>query len=130
MQSARPTARRGTVLGIGLGVVGLGCCVGPAVAALLGITTATVAVDLATGLYEKWGWAFKFGRLPRNPGGPDHKTNQGGMLDEKAARGALHGSNRSLRSYDLRTAIRRHNLVRRTRLVAMTASLRSHLANC
>ncbi len=63
MQSARPTARRGTVLGIGLGVVGLGCCVGPAVAALLGITTATVAVDLATGLYEKWGWAFKFGAV-------------------------------------------------------------------
>jgi len=59
MRPARPTARRGAVLGIGLGVVGLGCCVGPAVAAMLGITTATVAVDLATDLYEQWGWAFK-----------------------------------------------------------------------
>jgi len=61
MQPARPTARRGATLGIGLGVVGLGCCVGPAVAALLGITTATVAVDLATDLYRQWGWAFKCG---------------------------------------------------------------------
>jgi len=60
VQPVRPTGRRGTVLGIGLGVVGLGCCVGPAVAALLGITTATVAVDLATDLYAQWGWAFKF----------------------------------------------------------------------
>lgn len=28
-------------------------------AALLGITSATVAVDLATDLYSDWGWAFK-----------------------------------------------------------------------
>lgn len=40
-------------------MIGLACCVGPAVAALLGITSATVAVDLATDLYSDWGWAFK-----------------------------------------------------------------------
>ncbi len=27
------------------------------------MTTATVAVDLATDLYEQWGWAFKFGAV-------------------------------------------------------------------
>ena len=41
------------------GTIGLGCCVGPTVAALLGVSSATYAVDLATDLYEDWGWAFK-----------------------------------------------------------------------
>lgn len=41
------------------GVIALSCCVGPAVAALLGITSATVAIDVATDLYGNWGWAFK-----------------------------------------------------------------------
>ncbi len=40
-------------------MIGLACCVGPAVAALVGIVSATVAVDLATDLYSNWGWAFK-----------------------------------------------------------------------
>jgi peptidoglycan/LPS O-acetylase OafA/YrhL len=44
---------------LGLGFVGLGCCVGPAIAALVGVISATVAVDLATDLYKDWGWAFK-----------------------------------------------------------------------
>ncbi len=51
--------RKGAVLGLGLGFVGLGCCVGPAIAALAGVISATVAVDLATDLYRDWGWAFK-----------------------------------------------------------------------
>ena len=53
------TGRRGAILGLGLGFVGLGCCVGPAIAALAGVISATVAVDLATDLYRDWGWAFK-----------------------------------------------------------------------
>lgn len=54
-----PSPRRGFVAGIGAGVLAIGCCVGPGVAALLGITSAAVAVNLATDLYENWGWAFK-----------------------------------------------------------------------
>lgn len=50
---------RGVFPGLAAGVVGLACCVGPAVAALLGITSAAVAVDVANDLYSNWGWAFK-----------------------------------------------------------------------
>ena len=50
---------RGIVAGLIAGVVGLGCCVGPAVAALAGFTSAAVAIDLANSLYSEWGWAFK-----------------------------------------------------------------------
>lgn len=52
-------ARRAIATGLLAGTIGLGCCVGPAVAALLGITSATFAVDLATDLYNEWGWVFK-----------------------------------------------------------------------
>ncbi|MCA1704816.1 MAG: hypothetical protein LC808_16745 [Actinobacteria bacterium] len=45
--------------GLAAGIVALGCCVGPAVAALLGFSSAAVAIDLATNLYSEWGWAFK-----------------------------------------------------------------------
>lgn len=51
--------RRGIVTGIAAGAIALGCCVGPAVLALIGITSATVAIDVATDLYGTWGWAFK-----------------------------------------------------------------------
>lgn len=50
---------RGIVTGVVGGVIALSCCVGPAVAALVGITSATVATDVATDLYGSWGWAFK-----------------------------------------------------------------------
>lgn len=53
------TARSGALSGVAAGVVALGCCVGPAVAALLGVTSAAVALDLANDLYSTWGWAFK-----------------------------------------------------------------------
>ncbi|MGH2751836.1 MAG: hypothetical protein ACRDK3_13335 [Actinomycetota bacterium] len=50
---------RGLLAGAAAGLVGLACCVGPAVAALLGLTSAAVAADLANTLYSQWGWAFK-----------------------------------------------------------------------
>jgi hypothetical protein len=46
-------------VGVAAGVVALGCCVGPAVAALVGVTSGAFALDLATDLYSQWGWAFK-----------------------------------------------------------------------
>lgn len=59
-----PTSgKRGVLIGSVAGVIALGCCVGPAVAALLGITTAAVAIDLATDLYGQWGWSFKLAGL-------------------------------------------------------------------
>jgi hypothetical protein len=51
--------RRGVIAGAATGVVALGCCVGPAVAAMLGFASATTAVAVATTLYGAWGWAFK-----------------------------------------------------------------------
>ncbi len=54
-----PTAKRGFIAGLIAGTVGLGCCVGPATAALLGLSSGAYAVDLATNLYARWGWAFK-----------------------------------------------------------------------
>lgn len=50
---------RGVGAGLMAGIIGIGCCVGPAVAALIGITSATVAIDTADSLYSDWGWAFK-----------------------------------------------------------------------
>lgn len=50
---------RGVTAGLVAGIIGIGCCVGPAVAALTGITSATVAIDAANSLYSEWGWAFK-----------------------------------------------------------------------
>jgi hypothetical protein len=54
---------RGLIAGVIAGVVGIGCCVGPAVAALTGITSAAVAIDAANFLYAQWGWAFKLAGL-------------------------------------------------------------------
>lgn len=54
-----PSTGRGIVAGMIAGVVGIGCCVGPAVAALTGVTSAAVAIDTANSLYSEWGWAFK-----------------------------------------------------------------------
>lgn len=56
-----PSARDrcGFVAGIAAGFIALSCCVGPAIGALLGITSATVAFGVATDLYDHWGWAFK-----------------------------------------------------------------------
>lgn len=63
---ARPDARgqrserkRGIALGVLAGLLGLGCCVAPTAAALLGLTSAAAAVDVGNLLYGDWGWAFK-----------------------------------------------------------------------
>lgn len=59
IERAAEPRHRSVVAGVVAGIIALGCCVGPAVAALVGITSATVAVDLATDLYGTWGWLFK-----------------------------------------------------------------------
>lgn len=56
---APATVRRGAARGIAAGLVAIGCCVGPVVAALLGLMSAAAAADLANDLYADWGWAFK-----------------------------------------------------------------------
>ncbi len=59
----------GVRAGLLAGTIGILCCVGPTVAALLGLTSAAVAVDLANDLYSDWGWAFKLaGRRHRGRG--------------------------------------------------------------
>lgn len=47
------------MIGTLAGALGLGCCVAPAAAALVGMSSATAAVDLGNRLYGDWGWAFK-----------------------------------------------------------------------
>lgn len=54
---------RGVVAGLVAGIVGIGCCVGPVVAALTGFTSAAVAIDAANFLYSEWGWAFRIAGL-------------------------------------------------------------------
>ncbi len=55
----QPSAGGAVVAGVGAGLIGISCCAGPAAAALLGLTSAAVAIDVATNLHEGWGWAFK-----------------------------------------------------------------------
>lgn len=57
------SARRGIAGGLLAGLVGITCCVGPTVAALLGIISAASALDLANNLYGDWGWAFRLAGL-------------------------------------------------------------------
>jgi hypothetical protein len=52
-------ARRSAFLGVLAGLLGIGCCVYPVTLALLGLTSAAAAVDLANLLFREWGWAFK-----------------------------------------------------------------------
>lgn len=51
--------QRGIVGGVIAGFVGLGCCVGPAIAASVGVMSATAALDAANHLYNEWGSLFK-----------------------------------------------------------------------
>jgi membrane protein implicated in regulation of membrane protease activity len=51
-------ARHGVIGGIAAGLIGIGCCAGPTVAALLGIISASTAISLADNLYGHWEWAF------------------------------------------------------------------------
>ena len=51
--------RRSALLGAIAGLIGIGCCVYPVTLALLGLSSAAAAVDLANTLFDEWGWAFK-----------------------------------------------------------------------
>ncbi|HET7929269.1 MAG TPA: hypothetical protein VFM40_06920, partial [Actinomycetota bacterium] len=51
--------RRSAFLGAIAGLIGIGCCVYPVTLALLGLSSAAAAVDLANTLFDEWGWAFK-----------------------------------------------------------------------
>lgn len=51
--------RRSALLGALAGLIGIGCCVYPVVLVLLGLSSAAAAVDLATTLFDEWGWAFR-----------------------------------------------------------------------
>jgi hypothetical protein len=51
--------RRSALLGALAGIVGIGCCVYPVALVLLGLSSATAAVDLANVLFHEWGWAFR-----------------------------------------------------------------------
>ena len=60
--TTRSRTRPGLV-GTLAGLVGIGCCVYPVVLVLLGLSTATAAVDLGNRLFDEWGWAFKLAGL-------------------------------------------------------------------
>jgi hypothetical protein len=51
--------RRSALLGSLAGLIGIGCCVYPAVLVLLGLASASAAVDLGYELFDTWGWAFR-----------------------------------------------------------------------
>lgn len=50
-------------IGVAGGVVGLLCCVGPVVLALLGVVSAGTAFVWATDLYDGYAWWFRLGGL-------------------------------------------------------------------
>lgn len=50
-------------MGLTGGVVGVLCCVGPTVLALLGIVSAGTAFAWATALYDNYAWWFRLGGL-------------------------------------------------------------------
>lgn len=51
--------RPGVRLGILAGVVGISCCVGPTVLALLGLSSVSFAIGLGNTLYYGYGWYFR-----------------------------------------------------------------------
>jgi hypothetical protein len=50
-------------IGLAGGLVGILCCVGPTVLALLGIISAATAFAWATDLYDNYAWWFRLGGL-------------------------------------------------------------------
>jgi hypothetical protein len=50
-------------IGITGGLVGMLCCVGPTVLALIGIVSAATAFAWANNLYDNYGWWFRLGGL-------------------------------------------------------------------
>ncbi len=51
--------RAGWRLGAIAGLVGISCCVGPTVLALLGLSTVSFAISLGNTLYYGYGWYFR-----------------------------------------------------------------------
>lgn len=51
--------RAGLKLGALAGLVGISCCVSPAVLALLGLSTVSFAISLGNTLYYQYGWYFR-----------------------------------------------------------------------
>ncbi|QIS10578.1 hypothetical protein [Nocardia arthritidis] len=67
----RPTRRTGSRsdrlaawrIGLTAGLVGMLCCVGPTVLALLGIVSGATALAWADNLYDNYAWWFRLGGL-------------------------------------------------------------------
>ena len=51
--------RPGLKLGVLAGLVGIACCVGPTVLALLGLASVSFAISLSNTLYYEYGWYFR-----------------------------------------------------------------------
>ena len=51
--------RFGLKLGALAGLVGISCCVTPAVLALLGLSSVSFAISLGNSLYYQYGWYFR-----------------------------------------------------------------------
>jgi len=51
--------RSGLKLGVLAGLVGISCCVGPTVLALLGLASVSFAISLSNTLYYGYGWYFR-----------------------------------------------------------------------
>lgn len=51
--------RKGLVLGVIAGLVGISCCVMPTVLALLGLASMSFAISLGNTLYYTYGWWFR-----------------------------------------------------------------------
>lgn len=51
--------RAGLKLGALAGLVGISCCVSPAVLALLGLSSVSFAISLGNTLYYQYGWYFR-----------------------------------------------------------------------
>jgi hypothetical protein len=79
-ETGRPS--RGLFGGVIAGVVGIGCCVGPAVAALMGITSAAIAID--AGVVSAEGQASAL--PPVRVTGPDLESRVSSALDQVASR--------------------------------------------
>ncbi len=55
----RAMDRPGLLLGLVAGLAGISCCVGPAVLALLGLSSVSFAISLGNTLYYGYGWYFR-----------------------------------------------------------------------
>ena len=61
--------RAGLTLGALAGLVGIACCVSPAVLVLLGLSSVSFAISLGNTLYYEYGWYFRGAALLLAAGG-------------------------------------------------------------